>query len=107
MKTKEAGGTGTMQTRPYQLRVESSANTLYNQTVNVEIIRKNFIVTINSFLHNLLLAPFYNDHIFVILFAKDTVVVQGVEFQARINKGGDISVRLGSSYHQKVFIVVL
>ena len=102
MKTKEAGAAGTMQTRPYQLRVESSANTLYNQTVNVEIVNGKFVVRVNSEFPDLSYIPFVNGQVFVLLFAGKTIILQGMGFQARMDVGGDIFIRVGSKYFRRV-----
>ena len=102
MKTKEAGAAGTMQTRPYQLRVESSANTLYNQTVNVEIVNGKFVVRVNSEFPDLSYIPFANGQVFVLLFAGKTIILQGIGFQARMDVGGDIFIRVGSKYFRRV-----
>ena len=91
-----------MQTRPSQLKVEVGANTLTNQTVNIKISNRVFIITINSAAQDLTFVPYANEEIFVILFAKQHVIVQGRGFQARINKDGDIFLRLGSKYFKKV-----
>ena len=105
MRNEIAGAADTLQTRPIELKVETGVNTLDNQTIWIKLINEKFFVYINNAPFDLELGPFITDDVITILLAKKFVVVQGKNFQARINLNGDIFIRLAAVYFKKVIFV--